>query len=183
MKQLTFSGASKAMILVFMALLFGTQAFGQGLEEHFEVAKSRYHSSKGIHKDGLPVGAWSYYYADGSISAEGSYNDNGQQHGKWLYYYPNGYLEQDVTFADGLPTGEWKIFYSNGQLKQVLTYMDNAFEGAFQTYHGNGAIHIHGQYEAGRPTGKWLYYNAGSGKLYMTETYEAGKLQDTQMHD
>ncbi len=40
--------------------------------------------STGEYKAGMPIGAWSYYYADSSLEASGTYDDDGKKHGGWI---------------------------------------------------------------------------------------------------
>jgi TonB family protein len=67
---------------------------------------------KGMYNDSLRVGAWSYFYKSGQVSAKGVYKAN-LKDGEWLYYYENGQASAHETYTEGKMTA-YKLFNEKG---------------------------------------------------------------------
>ncbi|WP_370391095.1 hypothetical protein [uncultured Winogradskyella sp.] len=99
-------------------------------------------------------GNWKYYYQNGQVYAEGSY-ENGFKQGNWTYYYPNG--------------NKWMVCHFYGGCKRweeetgpnvTTTYERNFRSGPFELYYENGKLKEKGEYtNEEEKTGVWKYYN------------------------
>lgn len=64
-----------------------------------------------------------YYYEDGTIQQEGSFNAKGKLHGTWTSYDINGKKLAVGNYLNGKKTGKW-FFWTNNSLKEV-DYIDS----------------------------------------------------------
>ena len=64
-----------------------------------------------------------YYYEDGTIQQEGTFNAKGKLHGTWTSYDINGKKLAVGNYLNGKKTGKW-FFWTNNSLKEV-DYIDS----------------------------------------------------------
>ncbi|MBA3829358.1 MAG: toxin-antitoxin system YwqK family antitoxin [Taibaiella sp.] len=64
---------------------------------------------KGMHKNGLPVGHWKYYYEYGKLRMEGDYVE-GKKMGVWKIYYPNQKIKATGNYIDDEKSGNWNYY-------------------------------------------------------------------------
>jgi len=64
-----------------------------------------------------------YFYADGNIQQQGTFNEEGKLHGVWTSYDVNGDKLAVGNYENGKKVGKW-LFWSNGSLKEVV-YTDS----------------------------------------------------------
>ena len=74
-----------------------------------------------VEKDGLVYAT--YYYEDGSIEQEGTFNAEGQLHGLWTRYDVEGNKSSVGQYIDGKKNGKW-FFWTGESLKEV-DYLNN----------------------------------------------------------
>lgn len=60
-----------------------------------------------------------YFYADGNIQQQGTFNEEGKLHGVWTSYDVNGDKLAVGNYENGRKVGKW-LFWSNGSLKEVV---------------------------------------------------------------
>lgn len=115
-------------------------------------------------------GGWKYYYETGELKAEGAYKDN-LKTGEWIYYYMDGKTEQKGKYSKDKPSGLWVWYYDNGKTWREENMDRGKEEGAFFEYDKQGNILLKGDYADGEKEGLW-YYHAGD----ITEegNYQAG---------
>ncbi len=113
--------------------------------------------SEGIVKeDGNRDGLWKDFYEDGTLRAEGKY-DNGRQTGEWKYFHQNGKLEQSGKFnKNGKPEGSWKWYYETGKLLKEELYRGGLRDGMSTEYDENCKIIEEGEYLHGLEEGSWF---------------------------
>ncbi len=70
-----------------------------------------------IKKDGDLTLA-TYYYADGSIEQQGTFNAEGKLHGVWTSYDVNGKKLAMGKYVNGKKNGKW-LFWTNNKLREV----------------------------------------------------------------
>ena len=92
------------------------------------IEKSVLYSNGKISGEGMMLdngnkdGQWKEYFADGSLKAEGNYDD-GKPIGPWKYYHLNGKIEQNGKYnKQGKPDGNWKWYYEDGKLLRDENY-------------------------------------------------------------
>lgn len=59
-----------------------------------------------------------YYYENGSIQQQGTYNLEGELHGEWVSFTPEGEKLSMGTYLNGKKHGKW-FFWSEDILKEV----------------------------------------------------------------
>ncbi|NQX84729.1 MAG: hypothetical protein HRT67_02205 [Flavobacteriaceae bacterium] len=59
-----------------------------------------------------------YFYEDGTIQQEGTFNKDGQLHGTWTSYDVNGAKLAVGHYMNGIKTGKW-LFWGDKVLKEV----------------------------------------------------------------
>ncbi|WP_204344786.1 toxin-antitoxin system YwqK family antitoxin [Psychroserpens algicola] len=75
-----------------------------------------------VNKDGdLTVAT--YYYDNGAIEQQGTFNEEGQLHGIWTSYNLDGDKVMVGNYVNGKKVGKW-LFWSNNKLKEV-DYVDS----------------------------------------------------------
>ncbi len=64
-----------------------------------------------------------YFYADGKIQQQGTFNAQGKLHGTWTSYDVNGSKLAVGTYENNNKVGKW-FFWTDGVLKEV-DYLDS----------------------------------------------------------
>lgn len=59
-----------------------------------------------------------YYYANGNIEQQGTFNSEGKLHGEWVSYDLNGEKLAIGKYDNGLKVGKW-LFWQKGVVKEV----------------------------------------------------------------
>lgn len=142
------------------------------------------------------VGDIKFYGVEGRMTAQGTFNENGNKDGLWKYYHSNGRLKERQMMDDGdgtdtsymyfpngllnlkIPFEEGKIngdvmLYKNGVLSRTLPYTDGKVgSGEMVEYHPIGTINMKLQLSEGKANGPFKsFYDSG-------EVYREGKQKD-----
>ncbi len=121
--------------------------------------------------DGNKDGHWKELFGDGSLKAEGNYDD-GKQIGEWKYYHLSGKTEQTGKFSkQGKPDGKWKWFYENGKLLREENYRNGLRDGLLSEYDEDGKLIEEGEFINGEEDGPWFYL---TGDDYVKGNYRDG---------
>jgi antitoxin component YwqK of YwqJK toxin-antitoxin module len=89
---------------------------------------------------GLPKGAYTTYYADGTTEEQGSW-DLDRNTGGFKRWYSNGNLMQDFAFdQNGTRTGQQKYYHENGSLEVSVIVQEGREEGTLKRYYPNGDL-------------------------------------------
>lgn len=64
-----------------------------------------------------------YFYADGSVEQQGTFNKEGQLHGVWISYDRVGNKTAIANYANNKKVGKW-LFWTNNKLREV-EYVDS----------------------------------------------------------
>ncbi len=124
-----------------------------------------------IKEDGNRNGPWKDYYSDGSLKAEGNY-DNGKQIGEWKFYHANGKIEQTGKFnKQGKFEGKWKWYFDTGQLLREENYRNGLKDGISTEYDETGKVIEEGDFINGKEDGPWFEL---IGDNYIHGTYRDG---------
>lgn len=59
-----------------------------------------------------------YFYEDGTVQQQGTFNENGKLHGTWTSYDVNGDKLAVGNYTNGMKTGKW-FFWTDNSLKEV----------------------------------------------------------------
>jgi antitoxin component YwqK of YwqJK toxin-antitoxin module len=143
-----------------------------GMVEKAYLYKNGIIIGEGIVKDdGNRDGPWKDFYPDGSLKAEGNY-DNGKQVGEWKYYHANGTIEQAGKFSkQGKFQGTWKWFFDNGQLLKEEKYLNGVRDGLSTEYDETGKVIEEGEFVAGNEDGPWFEL---TGDCFIRGSYRDG---------
>ncbi len=115
-----------------------------------------------VKEDGNRSGHWKDFYPDGSLKAEGNY-DNGKQIGDWKYYHANGKIEQIGKFTkQGKPEGSWKWYFENGKLLKEENYHGGLKDGLSIEYDETGKVIEEGEFVEGNEEGLWFEFTGDS---------------------
>jgi antitoxin component YwqK of YwqJK toxin-antitoxin module len=124
-----------------------------------------------VKDDGNRHGPWKDFYPDGTLRAEGNY-DNGKQVGEWKYYHPDGKIEQIGKFSkNGRYEGTWKWYFDNGQLAKEESYRNGVRDGLSTEYDETGRVIEEGEFVDGNEDGPWFGI---TGDSYIRGTYRDG---------
>jgi len=82
--------------------------------------KHVYRGTKLLDKTGKPFnGVYQYFYQNGSILKEETYED-GNMNGPWREYYKSGNLKFEFIMAKGKGYVSGKSYYESGQIKSII---------------------------------------------------------------
>ena len=144
-----------------------------------------YGSERGLNSLEAPLktGHWTAYQQDGSVSLEGTYEENLLQ-GRAATYYPDGTLFSEGWFEHGQLTGAFVQYHPNGRVRAVGEVKGNVGgrpnlwnpvkTGYWVEYWSDGSLAFEGTYENGLLTGRALVY--GLSGLEYEVTYHEGRL-------
>ncbi len=91
-----------------IVLIFGLLIAGYGFAQNPKVK---------VEKTGDLTMA-TYYYDNGNIEQQGTFNADGKLHGEWVSYDVNGNKLSVGHYDNGLKVGKW-FFWQNGVVKEV----------------------------------------------------------------
>ncbi len=114
-----------------------------------------------------------FFYGNGSIASELSYNKKGNLDGPAKYFYYNGVKRQTVPYDNGKRNGKVITSFFNGNKLSEKTYKDGKLEGLYIEYESNGDTLRYGKYVEGEKAGVWKEFE--SGVLKMVYPYSGGK--------
>ncbi len=121
--------------------------------------------------DGNKDGHWKEFFADGSLKAEGNYED-GKPAGEWKYYHLNGKTEQAGRYnKQGKPDGKWKWFFDDGKLLREENYRNGLRDGLLSEYDEDSKLVEEGEFVNGEEDGPWFYL---TGDDYVKGNYRDG---------
>lgn len=157
---------------------------------------------KGQYKNGLPVGVWERYHADGALMAiqnhikdtvevhvktfhpdgttllsEGTYIYR-KKDGEWKFYTKEGGLSSVENFSRDILHGIAKYYYPNGKLYKMENYATGIKDGPFEEYFDNGKKRSQGFYTKDALQGPFTQWFP-NGVKDCEGKYEGGK-QDGQ---
>jgi uncharacterized protein len=128
--------------------------------------------SRSFYAHGVQVGRLIYYNADGRISSEDIFNNDGETI-RSIIYDSVGKIIADIDHEWGLCTSE--ISYPNGLPKAVISYCDKLLHGMQVTYFPNGKVASRSDYQYGKPVGLLTTYDY-KGNLIREFPYFFGEL-------
>ncbi len=132
MKRLLF-----LLLCVFSLELSAQEVRKETYEDGRTKSEGAYSSAK------IKTGQWKYYYPNGKLEAEGSYNgklapaqpvlvrkgrdsaiddDGVVRHGKWTFYYTNGQPKASINYQNGCPNGQLIKWYKTGEKMEQSNY-------------------------------------------------------------
>ena len=61
-----------------------------------------------------------YYYDNGAIKQEGTFNAEGKLHGEWISYDINGDKTTVANYVNGKKSGKWQFWSNDGVVREVI---------------------------------------------------------------
>jgi uncharacterized protein len=102
------------------------------------------------YKDNYPIGAWEYYYNNGTIHEKYIWNDPAFAH-YFRYNSDGNILEEGIIVNEEIKSGEWKEYdYKKGFLKFKGLYNQGKKDGIWQEFRKNGEIKNEIKYNNGK---------------------------------
>jgi uncharacterized protein len=138
-------------------------------KEYYETGEIK---GEGDYKDGVRVGAWKFFYADGKTDQQGKYDQKGRPVGDWKWYYENGQLLREESYTDGLRNGTMTEYDENGIIITQGEYIDGLKEGHW--FFQIDDYREEGDYVAGERNGVWKHTYAANGKPRFEGTFVNG---------
>ena len=129
---------------------------------------------KGMFKDGMKDGEFTFYYLSGAKEMVGHYlKDNRED--KWTYYYENGKPKQEVDFSN--EPSPVVIFYNDSNGNEWLTNGTGTWAEEYVAPVGHRYEHVSnkGWFHLGAKNGQWV--SKENGKVLYKEDYDFGKFQ------
>ncbi|MFY8089721.1 MAG: tetratricopeptide repeat protein [Chitinophagaceae bacterium] len=105
------------------------------------------------------VGNTQFFYNNGQLKSEGSFNEDGKRIGTWKFYHENGVLNETNNYDNGKVEGEIKTYFDNGVQSSVQFYKNDKAEGKFTNWFYNGSLRKQGFYENDKINGQLKTYS------------------------
>ncbi|MCL1037781.1 hypothetical protein L2750_11520 [Shewanella submarina] len=91
--------------------------------------------------DGVKVGPWKHYHADGQLMQECTYGNKGKEEGVCRHYHANGQLSSEEWFLSGKLDGECRTWYEDGAISSLCQH-DNGKRLESREYYPNGGLRM-----------------------------------------
>lgn len=114
---------------------------------------------KQIGKELTFVGDCKFYYSNGQLKSEGTFDDEGKKIGTWKFYHENGTLKETNNCINGSVEGEVLTYFDNGVQSSVQQFKNNEANGKFTSWFYNGSLMKQGTYENDKTNGKLKTYS------------------------
>jgi antitoxin component YwqK of YwqJK toxin-antitoxin module len=152
-------------------------------------------SAAGDWEQGVRVGVWRYFHADGTPFAEGSYT-RGRRTGAWVERRSHGKLRVEATYVDdrldgpwrnvwggvvvgegsfeaGETSGTWTSHFCGGGVHQTLTLARGKLDGPCARFGPGGVKMLEGEYRGGKKSGAWREYLSNGSRFESAWVYDA----------
>ncbi len=135
-------------------------AWEEYYDERYAKPNEKLIRAKGKYKNSKPVGEWSYFFVNGKVEIEGSFNESGKKEGTWTWYYPKGNILIQDNYVDGQKEGLYIEYDENKKVIVKGNYLEDKEEG--QWSRANNDFIEEGKYTDGKREGAWKgYYKNG----------------------
>ncbi|MDG1253320.1 MAG: toxin-antitoxin system YwqK family antitoxin [Schleiferiaceae bacterium] len=127
---------------------------------------------KGNFDQGIPVGTFTHYHANGAKRAEMYFR------GMTQVCYVLEYAENSVLLAEGkyaapgVKDSTWRVYDLNAKLLSTETYAGGALNGPYQTYYPNGQLVETGVMSVDMKSGTWTRFDESAQKIRSVEYFE-----------
>ncbi len=119
-------------------------------------------------KDEKPDGQWKFYYADGTLYAEGNFADNHQTGTDWKFYNTDGKPLYDGEYD------HIEILESTADFRPLAISFHNGNQEMRFQFNENYTIHDRGAVINGKKEGRWEFFYA-NGQLQLEAIYHDDK--------
>lgn len=153
--------------------------------------------ARGKIKDGKKEGIWKYYFDNGELREEASFdndvykiihswNSKGNQvvtNGEGTYFSfweGTDALYETGLVANGLKEGLWQSYDPNGSLQSHVNYSAGKLNGKYKAYYPLGDLSFEGEYINDSKNGEWVWYNE-NGTISSSIQFKNDKKEGTQI--
>lgn len=112
---------------------------------------------------GQQEGLWKYYYQNGELWIEASYEDDNPE-GPWSYWFENGQMEMQGRFSHERRRGPWRYWQKNGKPRAMGSFIRGTESGPWSFWSEDGTLERRGCFYRGKPTLRWTYWYPQGGK-------------------
>lgn len=120
------------------------------------------------------------YYRNGRMASKGYYDNSGNKTGLWTFYYQNGAVFEEVTYENGKLQGAFKTFYDNGSLKREGSFSAGVQSGGQKDYNYAELLSSSAFLKDDLLNGEFtLYYDLGGDYKNYEGNYLGGKINDS----
>lgn len=121
------------------------------------------------------------FYLSNTLQMDGNYSSIGEKNGKFYFFYPDGTLMANGAYQNNYRSGVWEYYYEKGGLQAKVRYTEeyNGFvvldyidkQGTVLTKDSTGTFSLQlsggdgypqyrvtGEFKKGKKTGTWDYY-------------------------
>lgn len=139
-----------------------TRYMGQ-FKDDKPVGKFTHYSEEGtlstiqVHAGDGQVSRAKHYHANGTLMAEGKYVGQAKD-STWNYYGAEGQLRKVERFTNGQLHGEQVTYYPNGAVAERELREKGALQGPSKSWFANGNLKTEATYQNGEPEGKMTFY-------------------------
>jgi TonB family protein len=128
---------------------------------------------KGVYKNGMKEGEFTFYFPNGQVESTGNYTNN-LRTGVWQYFYENGVPKQEVEFSGIDPK---VIFFSDATGTKILENGNGKWREEYEVFkpHHKDKVTNEGQYKEGKRAGVWIC--KFNGAFFYKEKYVDGKFK------
>lgn len=95
--------------------------------------------------------------------------------GKQVIHLKEGGRMEGVM-RNGERTGSWISYHPNGVIWSRSVYVDGVEHGPTEVFHDNGRTYYTGNYDHGKPSGKWIFFDANGVEVKRVEYDADGNL-------
>ena len=107
---------------------------------------------------------------------------NGKKYDKWVYWWDNGLIKSEGSYNLGKRYGEWAYYNSLGIKDSIVNYKSSIKDGLYTTYYGDGKKKEYGNYNNGLKNGTWTKW-WDNGKKEIEIVYSDGDLINKTLYD
>jgi antitoxin component YwqK of YwqJK toxin-antitoxin module len=98
-------------------------------------------------------------YPDGKPKTVNYFNPETQEKVMEREFYDNEKTYLEWNFSDGKKNGESSSFRKDGKPWSTHTYLNDTLHGPYKTWHENGQLYMNGQFNQGKKSGMWFFYD------------------------
>lgn len=120
---------------------------------------------EGKYVEGIKDGIWTLKYLNGKKRAVVEYSYD-KPVNKWKYYYENGQLESEETFdKSGVLSGEVAVYDEEGNVLKKANYLNGFLQGEVVFYESKGVLDTVANFDKGKLNGKVEVFSINSLQL------------------
>jgi antitoxin component YwqK of YwqJK toxin-antitoxin module len=87
-----------------------------------------------------PYGTWKFYFEDGKIQEEVTYDEHGLMCGVWKLWHPNNVLSIESYFKNGERHGITREWHESGNVQYEANYEKGEIKGIARTWSEKGTL-------------------------------------------